>query len=265
MNPKTAIFLSVRDKATRLPYKVKRLIKGKSVIEHLINRLKRANLPEHLIITTSVNIQDQWLLELADREHIDAFAGSEEDKLQRYLDAALHYRVEFFVVVDGDDLFCDPGFIDGIIECYFTNHGDYISYQNLPLGVTGFGVKTAALEKIVRLKKEKNTEVWGGYFLDTLLFNTHLLDPPLRYRRPHIRMTLDYPEDLQFFEHIFEGLYHPHRYMSLDKILNYLDDHPDILRINQDIQARYVSNLKDSLEKVRKDIKHIQEMAGIAS
>ena len=80
---KTAIFLSVRDKATRLPNKISRVVQGKKVIEHLIERIKRSNRADSIILATSTHVNDKWLADLACDHNIQFYLGSEDDKLQR--------------------------------------------------------------------------------------------------------------------------------------------------------------------------------------
>jgi spore coat polysaccharide biosynthesis protein SpsF (cytidylyltransferase family) len=45
-----------------------------------------------------------------------------------------------------------------------------------------------------------------------------------------MRMTLDYPEDREFFEVIFDKLYKDNHIFSLDEILNFLDANNDICK-----------------------------------
>ncbi len=230
---KTAIFLSVRNKATRLPGKVLLEIRGKPVIEHLINRLKKAQKPDMLVMTTSTNPNDASLAEIAARNQIYCFRGSEDDKLQRYLDAADKYGIAFATVVDGDDLFCDPVCIDRVIGSFVETGADYIICRDLPLGVTPFGIRIEALRRVCELKAQSDTEVWGGYFTQTGLFRTVTLEPEERFRRPELRMTLDYQEDFTFFKAIFDKLYRPGEVFSLDEIIDQLARHPAIPAIHQ--------------------------------
>jgi spore coat polysaccharide biosynthesis protein SpsF (cytidylyltransferase family) len=241
---KTAIFLSVRDKATRLPGKVRAKIQGRTAIEHLIDRLKMARLPDLLVMTTSTHPDDTRLVEIAEENGIEWFRGSQEDKLQRYLDAAGKYDVEFATVVDGDDLFCDPVCIDRIIAAYREAKADYITCTDLPLGVTAFGIRMEALQEVCRLKAQRDTEVWGGYFTQSGLFKTLSLEVEQRYRHPELRMTLDYPEDLRFFEAVFERLYQPGKVFSLDEIIRCLEENPQIAALNKEAQERYLHHLK---------------------
>ena len=157
---KTAVFLSVRDKATRLPGKVLADICGRPAIVHLIDRLKTARRPDLLVMTTSGHRGDDALADIAAAHGIACFRGSEADKLQRYLDAADKYGVDFIAVVDGDDLFCDVDSIDRIIDDYMSTNADYIICDGLPVGATAFGVRVAALRKVIEIKDEHDTEVW---------------------------------------------------------------------------------------------------------
>jgi len=69
-------------------------------------------------------------------------------------------------------------------------------------------------------------------------------------------MTLDYPEDLDFFKTIFDTLYQKNKVFSLSKILNLLDSQPEIIEINKGcglrFNKRFNSQSEPSLKKVIK-------------
>jgi spore coat polysaccharide biosynthesis protein SpsF (cytidylyltransferase family) len=241
---KTAIFLSIREKATRLPKKVLLPIKGKAVTEHLIERLKTAKRADQLIMTTSVHPDDQVLAGIAEKCQISCFRGSEDDKLDRYFQAAQAYRVDFIVIVDGDDLLCDPVYIDRVIRKHQKTGADFVYCQGLPLGAASSGFTLKALERVCQIKRESDTEVWGGYFTKTGLFHVECVEAeePL-LRRPDVRMTLDYKEDYQFFQKIFDALYVPGRVFSLEEVMSLLARKPEIVQINQGVQKLYEENL----------------------
>ena len=244
---KTAIFLSIREKAKRLPKKVLREVCGQTLTEHLIDRLKTAMEPDRVILCTSVHPDDTVLCDLALKKGVHVFRGSEDDKLDRYVAAAKAFDIEFFTVVDGDDIFCSAENIDRVIRTYKQTQADYIIGDHLPLGATCFGVKTSAMAKVMTLKKEKDTEVWGGYFTTTGLFACKLLEPEnASWKHPEYRMTLDYPEDLEFFTKVFQALYKPGQVFSFDEIMNYLNAHPEVVAINAAAQQAYEAHLKKS-------------------
>jgi spore coat polysaccharide biosynthesis protein SpsF len=252
---KTAIFLSIREKAKRLPKKVLRQIGGKTVCEHLIDRLKLARNPDLLVMTTSTHADDSILCDIATRMGISFFRGSEEDKLERYLQAAEKFDIDFMVVVDGDDLLCSEEHIDLTIEAYRRSQYDYISQEGLPLGAASFGIRRQALKTVCDLKQEQDTEVWGGYFTNTSRFKVHMIqveDPVLH--RPDIRMTLDYEEDLRFFQAVFAGLFRDGRIPTFRQVMGYLGAHPEIVALNQSAQDKYERNLLHAAPvRIRKD------------
>jgi len=62
---RTAIFIPVRVKSTRLPKKPLLRIKGKTVIEHLIQRVKSAKLPRLIVLCTTTSSDDAILVDIA--------------------------------------------------------------------------------------------------------------------------------------------------------------------------------------------------------
>jgi len=244
---KTAIFLSIREKATRLPKKVLRLIGGRTTCEHLIARLSLAKEPDLLVMATSTHPDDDVLVRIARSAGIACFRGSEEDKLNRYLRAAEHYGIDFMVIVDGDDLFCSEEHIDQTIEAFRQTGADYISQYGLPLGAASFGVRTEALRTVCRLKQEQDTEVWGGYFTDTGRFRVHMIQvTDALLNRPNIRMTLDYEEDFRFFETVFGAVAVEGSVPRFRDVMMFLAAHPEVTAINQAAQVKYEQHLKRS-------------------
>jgi len=59
-------------------------------------------------------------------------------------------------------------------------------------------------------------------------------------------MTLDYPEDYEFFKAIFERLYSPGKVFSLRDIISLLMSNPQLIDINRKAQATYLEHLKKS-------------------
>ena len=243
---KSAIFITVRMKSSRLPRKALLEIKGKPVIEHLIDRLKLAKSPDLIVLCTSTHPDDAVLVNVARKNRIEYFRGSEDDKLDRYLNAALKYGLDFIVVTHGDNIFYEPEIIDEIIKLYLTTKADYTACKGLPLGTSPQGIKFGALKKVCQIKAETDTEVWGGYFTDTGLFKVEYLQIEEELRHPEMRMTLDYPEDYEFFKAIFDRLYRPGRIFSLRDILSLLRDNPQLMDINRNVQEAYMEHLQKS-------------------
>ena len=80
-----------------------------------------------IILCTSEREEDNILCDIATRCGIDHFRGSLDDKLVRWRDACKELQdVDFFINVDGDDLFFDVDLADIVIDQYKNDPCDFI-------------------------------------------------------------------------------------------------------------------------------------------
>ena len=248
---KKAIFITVRTNSTRLPKKCLIKIQGLTTIEHLIKRVKNSKLFDIIILCTTELKEDNILCQIAQKEKIECFRGSVFDKLERWRGAAEKYNVDFFVTADGDDLFCEPELIDLAFKQYIKKdadfiYGDGVKGVDVPCGAFTYAIKTKALKRVCKIKNTKNTEMMWVYFKNTRLFNCQKLENIKSfYKRPEIRMTLDYPEDLEFFKNVINNLSKEKKEFYLKDIINYLDKNPKVIKINQHLQNKFRKNQED--------------------
>lgn len=252
---KKAIFTTVRTSSTRLPKKCLLEIEGKKTIEILIERLKKSKKADMIVLCTTTNQEDNILCDIAEKSGIKFFRGSEKDKLARWRDAAEYFDVDFFVTADGDDLFCEPELIDMAFSQYERNMPDFIESKGLAAGAFTYGIKAAALKKVCEIKDTEETEMMWVYFTDTGLFKTELLENvPDIYRRPEIRMTLDYKDDFRFFEAVMDHFsFIGKKDFNLRDIIEYLDGNPEIVKINQYLEKQFSENQKAKTKLVLKE------------
>lgn len=243
---KYAIYLSIRNKAKRFPGKVLKIIKNKTLTDHLINRLKHSTKVSQIVLCTSTNPDDDILVEIAKKNKIDFFRGSEDDKLDRYLRASDKFSTDFIIVVDGDDVFCDPELVDMCITEFEKTNADYIIVKDVPLGATPFCIKREALKKVCKTKTVTNTEVWGSLFTERKDFKKSFVIPKKKLQRPEIRLTLDYKQDFELIERIFNELYQEDKMITLEEIVDLFTSNPKLLEINKDAQMSYEQHLKES-------------------
>ena len=240
--------IEARMTSTRLPGKVLLPLGNYNVTEHLLNRLQGSKYANEVVLSTSLDPRDDVLVKIAKNLRIKYFQGSKEDKLVRYRDTARHFDLDFLVVVDGDDPFVSIEHIDKIIMYARENIVDYVQYIGLPIGATGFGVGKLAIERICDEKKERNTEVWGHFFTENNNYKCKLLaEINLKYNRTDIRMTLDYPEDYNFFMNVVDGLRNQKKDPTFNNIIDYLNDNPEVVKINSDLESVYKEHLKSSM------------------
>jgi spore coat polysaccharide biosynthesis protein SpsF len=259
--PKTAVFIPVRLGSSRLPKKPLIEVKGKTLIEHLIDRAKAAKLPNMIALCTTTKPEDRIFQKIARKNGVECFRGNEHDILKRFLDAAIKFKVDFIVNVDGDDVFCDPELMDKTVQCYLETDASFIKWNNLPLGATPIGLKVDALKKVCEIKDTLNTETgWGAYFTDTGLFKVKYLEPEdENLKKPEIRITLDYPEDLELVKKIYDRLYEPGKVITVGEILGLFKKEPALAEINRGVQEEYWKRFRKRANvKLKKDSKSKQ-------
>jgi len=235
---RTAITITARMKSKRLPLKVIRYIEGKPMIEHLIDRLKLSKIVDEIIMCTSTNPQDDILIDIAEKMRIKWFRGSDEDVLDRLFNAAKKFNIDFIVSTTADNPLVDPVYIDKIIQKFREINADYITCKKLPLGTFSYGIKVKALEKVIKLKKEKDTEIWGRFFEEIDEFKKIELEVEDELNHPEIRLTVDEKEDLELIRKIFDNFYSHKKDFELKEIVKYLLDNPNLMDINRNITQR---------------------------
>ena len=259
--PKIAVFIPVRLGSSRLPKKPLIKIKGKTLIEHLIDRAKAAKLPNIVVLCTTTKPEDRVFVKLTKKNGAECFRGSEHDILKRFLDAATELKVDFIVNVDGDDVFCDPELMDKTVRCYLETGASFIKWNNLPLGATPIGLTVEALRKVCEIKDTLNTETgWGAYFTDTGLFKVKYREPDdENLKKPEIRITLDYPEDLELVKKVYDRLYEPGKVITLREILSLFKKEPALAEINRGVQEKYWKRFRKRVNvRLKKDSKRKQ-------
>lgn len=240
---KIGLFITARVSSSRMPKKMLLPIEGKPALWYLIKRMDKALKPDIKIICTTEANEDNEIEKLSKENGWQYFRGDKEDVLKRYLKASSFFGLEFFVNVDGDDLFCSTEYVDIIIENYINKKSDYIYVKGLPFGAAPTGVRVDALREVCNLKMENETQGWGKYFLKSGLFNVDFIEAEEELKRENYRMTLDYEEDYLFFQRVISDLGLEN--LNLKNIIEFLDKNPEVSEINKGVSEKYWKRFKD--------------------
>ncbi len=244
---KTAVFVTARLKSTRLANKVLLDLCGKPLLLHLIERVRLARLPDLVVLCTSTHVNDDPLEELARRNDVLYFRGSEEDVLERYLEAAEQFSVEFAIITWGDEVFCDPFHIDETIRRFYRDpdQPDMVTSDSLPEGTYTYGVRIESLRQVVKEKSQSNTEVWTKYFENNSRYRVVRLEVASEVQRRDLRLTCDYPEDLELIRIIFRNLFRGKNDFRLAEIIRFLDEQPALKQLNYFRQKEYEVRIEE--------------------
>ena len=100
------IVLQVRQSSTRLPGKLLFPLKGISIFEHIIIRLKMVQLVDGIIVATTTDTEPS-IRSIVRRHDVHVLIGSEEDVLSRFIAAVKRYKVRNVVRATGDNPLVD--------------------------------------------------------------------------------------------------------------------------------------------------------------
>ena len=178
-------------------------INQQPIIQYLIDRLSfhlkeeiNKNKLQIVILTGSKN-KNKLLENIANIWGIKIFYGNDDNIPLRMIDFLKYTKGNFIIPIDGDDILCSPEGIKSIIGRL--NEGEeYIQTRGLPFGMNSMGLTTKFLEDSINyINREKLETGWGWIFNKEKCYyiDYELIDERLRF-------TLDYLEDLHFFENI---------------------------------------------------------------
>lgn len=242
---RNAIFITVRTDSTRLPQKALLKILEKPIIELVILRAKQVKDIDRIVLCTTEQPNDDILINIAEMNGIEFFRGSAQDKLDRWLGAAKKFQIDYFVTVDGDDLFCDPELINIAVKQMNTGEYDFIKApKGLICGAFTYAIRVSALQKACDIKDTTDTEMMWVYFEESGLFKVCDLEVTDLIFFDEIRLTLDYPEDFEFFRTVFNRLKCSNNELPLRNIVSFLRSNPNIIKINAFRQADFLNNQK---------------------
>ena len=107
---RVVIITQARMTSTRLPGKVLKIVQGKSLLEHQLDRLKRVVTADEIIVATTVNETDEPIVALCEQLQVIFHRGSEDDVLARYYEAAQPFKPDVVVRVTSDCPVVDPSY-----------------------------------------------------------------------------------------------------------------------------------------------------------
>lgn len=234
-----------------MPGKTLLRLGDETIFEFMIDHLRHARVSGNFVVCTTDRPQDEVLEKMARKKGVECFRGSSEDILGRLNGAVKRFNVDFFVNVEGDDVFCDPDLADRTLDHFNQTRADFIRWAGLPLGAPPLGIEAKALAKVCSLKDTANTETgWGSFFTETGLFKVETIeekDPVLH--RSELRMTMDYPEDYEFVKAVYAKLNRTD--FTLRDILKIVDEYPEIAAINKNLKEEYYRKFDEKRVKVR--------------
>lgn len=243
---KVVASIEARMGSTRLPGKVLMDIEGQPALQRLITRLKKCRCLDDIVLATSTSPADDPLANWAKSLGLPCYRGSEDDVLQRVVDAQLMMNSDVVVEVTGDCPLLDSEIVDLGIETFLANDCDVVTNTRVASYPQGADVQVFRTDALAYIAKNINDpavrEHVSLYFYENpSLYRVIHLIAPLEQRAPNVRLQLDYAEDLKFLREVYRYLEFRHGpSFGVTKVLELLRKSPEIALINAGCEEKPV-------------------------
>jgi spore coat polysaccharide biosynthesis protein SpsF (cytidylyltransferase family) len=234
-----SIVIIARLKSRRL--KEKALIpiyKKNNSLDLIIKKLKKNNL-KNIILATSKHSQDNKIIKHVKKYNILTYRGYSMDVLKRVYYASNLLNFNNIFIITADNPLFDINLMRNMSRIHLTKNLDFTEAINVPYGAYGWFLKKTSLYKIIKKKKEKDTEIWGKFFRNKKNIKHYkfkYLSKLNYYKIKHLRLTLDEKDDLKFIRNILQ--ISKNIFISLNEIKSLIKKKISLLSINSHVQQK---------------------------
>lgn len=196
----TGIIIQARTGSTRLPGKILKVINDRTLLDHIIDRLKELKEEAVVVIATSTLPGDDAVEKFCKEKGVVCFRGSESNVLSRYYECAKEHGFDHIVRLTADNPFVDVEEVDRLIAYHKECGNDFTeSFSQLPIGVGVEIFSYAALEEdMAKASMPHHFEHVDEYILENMdKFKTGTLQVPESKHMPDVRLTVDTQEDYE--------------------------------------------------------------------
>ena len=233
-NTKVSVILQARTSSTRLPGKVLKELSGRSMLEFQVERIRRCDDVENIILATSTDSDDDVLASLGESLGIIVVRGPLDDVLSRFILATEAVQSETFIRITGDCPFVDPSLMSEMIHQFNQDKLDYLTNACPPTYPDGLDIEIFSRQSLClahqncsSTDQREHVTPWIRESGELKVCNK-VFDQDLS----HIRLTVDEPEDLALIRSIVDYFQGTSTFLLSD-IIDLLRDNPGLFSINK--------------------------------
>jgi spore coat polysaccharide biosynthesis protein SpsF len=236
--------IQARMGSTRLPGKTLMEVAGKPLLEHLIERLKKAKRIDEIVVATTTCSEDNAIEELCRRLQVGCFRGSSDDVLDRVSKALEHFGADLHIEIHGDGPLLDWRVIDRAVQIYESSAYDLVTNAlsiSYPPGLEVWVYKAQLAHEVEKIATEMDYRESPVLYLTqhANMYRLHNFVAPKDLTAPETYLEVDTDVDMGVIRAIFEALYPKNPAFVTEDVLAWLNAHPDLARQNQYVERRW--------------------------
>ena len=235
------VIIQARMDSSRLPGKVLLKVKKKTMLEYLIERVKKVTFINRIIIATTNKESDKKIIKLCNKLNVNHFQGSEKNVLKRIYLAAKKNNSKNIIFITGDCPIIDFRLINKMIPLFKKKTYDYVGnsfIRSFPDGmdVQIFNFKT--LEKTFKIAKSnlEKEHVTLAIKKNPKKFKIKNIVAKNSLFWPELGLTLDQKEDFELIKKILIYFGSKKYFFGCVDVINLLKTKKKLwLKINKDV------------------------------
>lgn len=239
---KIGIISQARMTSTRLPGKVLIKIKDKQILKYHIDRLKWSELP--IFIATTINKEDNPIVDFSIKEEIKVFRGEEHNVLNRFYKCASENNLDIIIRVTSDCPLIDGSLIKEAAEIYTKENDDNLYLSNsinrtFPRGLDFEIFSFKLLEEAYQnARSESELEHVTPYIYQNKSSKVRIKQFLNQKDESLYRITLDTEDDFKLLEKLIKD--HNAEKLTGEEIVKVLKENPGLVSINAHIEQKKI-------------------------
>lgn len=238
---RVVVVVQARMGSSRLPGKVLKKICNKTVLGHLLERIKQCKMIDEIIVATTTSESDNKIVEEALAYQTKIIRGSEEDVLSRYYLAAVETNAEIVVRITSDCPLFDPYLLESGLEKYLTLRYDIVRLGADGFFPRGFDLEIFHIRLLIEAYKNADKNYQREHVTPYIYENySNILSIESEEKLSMYRVTLDTIEDFQVINAIYNEFYRGKHDFYFQDIVKFLKLNPEVASINAHIEQKRI-------------------------
>jgi spore coat polysaccharide biosynthesis protein SpsF len=201
------VIIQARMNSKRLPGKVLLKVNNKTMLEYLIERVKKIKHLKKIIVATTKNKHDKKITNLCKKISVDYFCGSEKNVLNRIYLAAKKYKSKKIIFITADCPIIDYKIINKMITIFKQKSYDYVGNSFIRSFPDGMDVQIFTFNTLERASKIAKTPLEKEHVTLSIKqnpkkFKIKNVIANKKFLWPELGLTLDQKEDFQLIKNI---------------------------------------------------------------
>ena len=221
------VIIQARMNSKRLPGKVLLKVNNKTMLEYLIERVKKIKSTKNIIVATTLNKNDNKITNLCNKLSIKYFRGNEKNVLNRIYLAAKKYKSKNIIFITADCPIIDYKIINRMIIVFKKKKYDYIGNSFVRSYPDGMDAQIFSFKTLERASKIAKTPLEKEHVTLSIKknFTKFKIKDVIANKKlfwPDLGLTLDQIEDFQLIKNLLVYFRNKNYFFGCQEVINLL-------------------------------------------